>query len=817
MPEHATPGVMLAEVQFSDPPTGSYTYRVPDKLELTEVGIRVEVPFGHRSRVGFLTGLHIGANDHRYRDVISPVDRLSLIPPDVLELTRWMAEYYLCDWGEALATAVPKGLKPHGQVRYRLSEAAQAEPLISEEVGPAADLWRALAREPLTAKQIRRRFPNGSLLLEKFRRRGWLEAVEVEPRRSVESWTYAWRWTDSLGFSEALAQLPKNARRMRRAVELLAERNGVITQPELTVAEVGLGPAMRSLMKRGWVTHERVLRDHRSELQQGLEETASGEPELSQSQVTLVEEVRRAMKAGGFKPFLLHGVTGSGKTLVYLEVIAEALSAGRGAIVMVPEISLTPQLVGRVRRRFGETAVVTHSRLSDAERRNVWSLVRSGRARVVVGPRSVVFSPVRRLGLIIVDEEQDDSYKQADPAPRYHGRDAALYRASRCGATVLLGSATPDVGSYFNAEADRYQLLELPERHGGVKLPDVWVVKWGVGREGSLFNPKLHSRIADRLERGQQVILLVNRRGFSTFIRCPDCGDVARCPNCDITLRYHRVGLKMECHYCGFSQDAFDLCPKCRGHRLRYGGIGTQRVQRELELHFPSARIERMDLDTTRRQGAYQEILTRFARREFDILLGTQMVAKGHDFPGVTLVGILAADYEWLRPDFRTVERAFRLLLQASGRTGRTGGGEVVIQAWEPTHPLLRWVQKHDYHELYRAETASRQRLNYPPFGRLVTVLVRGAEREDVEAASTALKERIEGQLARGVVLGPAPPPIERLEGQIRRRLLIKLPARLDRAARNDKVMLRRAVRELERRFARANIRFVLDVDPVEI
>jgi primosomal protein N' (replication factor Y) len=809
--------VVLAEVQFADPPTGGYTYRVPAALADLEPVIRVRVPFGHRYRVGILVRIFRGEDQSGYRDVIAAVDAHPLIPAEVLALTAWMAEYYLCSWGEALAAAVPRGVKPRLSVRYRLSTIAIAELWLDEESGETAELWRALKAKPLTTLQVKRRFPNGVKLLEQFRKRVWLETVEVEPRRSLVNWTWSWRWSNSVSYDDATSRLPVSARRLRESVAVLETVKGRITQPELSRAHPGMTSAMRALAKRGWVTAERVARDDSTELQVGLAETAAGEPELSDKQRAVVNAISSALQAKTYHPFLLHGVTGSGKSLIYLEAIQAALDAGRSAIVLVPEISLTPQLTGRIQRRFGEVAAVTHSRLSEQERRFVWQMARAGQVRVVIGPRSAVMTPLPDLGLIIVDEEHDDSYKQADPAPRYHGRDVALYRATQVGAVVLLGSATPDVTSYHHALTGKYELLKLTERHGGISLPEVQVVKWGTGGERSVFGARLVKHMTERLGQGEQVILLANRRGFATIIRCPDCGDVARCPNCDITLRYHRIGRKLECHYCGYVSAAVDACPKCHGQRLRYGGVGTQRVQRELEIRFPEKRIARMDLDTTRARGAHQDILARFAAREYDVLLGTQMVAKGHDFPGVTLVGILTADLEWSLPDFRTVERAFRLLLQAAGRAGRSGAGEVIIQALDPSHPVLRWVEKQDYRQLYEAELKFRSPLGYPPFGRLIAIELRGQAQAAVQEAARAIKEKLTAGFTVATLLGPVAPPVERLEGDYRQRMLVKLPARLTKSVKEDKTFLSCEVHQMEKQLKKHAIRLVVDVDPVDV
>ena len=809
--------ILIAQVNFPDRPLGTYSYRVAENLGLTEVGVRVRVPFGPRRRVGFVTRLYRGPNDERLKDVSDVIDKLPLIPRDILELTHWMADYYLCDWGEALTAAVPSGLKARTNIRYRLSEEGRNVPLIAEESGPAADMWRALKTEDLSVVQIKRRFQEGASLLEKFRRRGWIEGVEQIITAQSPRYDRLWKWSGVIDYSDALDKLPANARRIRRALELLQGEKGMVTQRRISSIETGLTSAFRSLVKRGWITDKLIPRDNRSRIQLGMEETGAVAPVLSRQQESVIGEIREAIRRGGFHSFLLHGVTASGKTLVYLEAIGLALDKGCGVIVMVPEISLTPQLTGRIRRRFGDTVAVTHSGLSLPERQDVWRLVRSGKVQVVVGPRSVVFTPVKNLGLIIIDEEHEESYKQSDPAPRYNGRDTGLYRAKQCGATCLLGSATPDIQSFHKAQSGRWQLLQLPERFSGASQPAIWIVKWGLGGEGTIFCRQLQSRIKDRLTKQEQVILLMNRRGFSTCIRCPKCGDVASCPSCDITLRYHKVGGILTCHYCGFTQRALDQCPNCKGQRLRYSGVGTQQVERELAQLFPHARVVRMDHDTTRRLGAHQEILGKFARKEFDILLGTQMVAKGHDFPGVTLVGILGADMEWLLPDFRSVERAFRLLVQASGRTGRSDSGEVVIQSWNPSHPLLKWVQSHDYESLYRYENSVRQPLNYPPYGRIITIQIQGPDLDRVIEASDVLKERLESSLQNTRILGPAAPTVERIQEQHRRRIMIKLPPRVDRAVRMWKTLIKNLAVEQEKRFSKDKVKFIIDVDPIEI
>lgn len=808
--------IPLAEVHFPDSPHGGYTYRIPENLRSIEPGVRVRVPFGRMLRTGFLLRTFQAADDDTYKDLIETIDQSPIISHEILKLTRWMAEYYLCDWGEAVSAAIPTGLKPNNRIVYRLTGKCLSQNWLADETGPAISIIRMLQQKPLTLAQLKRRFKNARSLIERFRSRGWIETIDAPQTSFKPSRDIKWTWNSIIPYDEAIQQLPKNAVKMIRVVNLIRSIGGSAFQREISAREKGASPVLKNLAKHGWLSSETVARDSLSLMQEGIDETAQGKPELTISQELVLRRIREALDGRKPETFLLHGVTGSGKTMVYLDAVSETLARGRNAIVMVPEISLTPQLIGRFKRRFGDQVLLSHSRLSTSERKKIWYTLKSRAVRIIVGPRSVVFAPLENLGLVIVDEEHDESYKQASPAPRYNGRDVAVYRANMSGAVALLGSATPDVSSYFNAVNGRYDLLELTERYSGIELPSVWVTKWGVGGEDAMFHPQLIRRIEERLDSGEQIILLLNRRGFSSCIRCPDCGETAYCPNCDIALRYHRVGLKLECHYCGYVQKAIDLCPKCRGYRLHYNGIGTQQAEKEIKRLFPEARLVRMDQDTTRKAGAHQEILSRFSHREFDILLGTKMVAKGHDFPGVNLVGIIAADFEWLHPDFRALERAFRLLVQASGRTGRNTSGEVVIQSWNPAHPMLRWVQKHDYISFYNSEIIPRKKLRYPPFSRLIMLVLSAGQQETVIEAANLLKKQLNNAITTAVILGPAPPPIERVENRFRRRILVKLPQKISHLVQKEKTDLKELTVQICRKYKKAGLTAAIDVDPIE-
>ncbi|MBI5378705.1 MAG: primosomal protein N' [Nitrospirae bacterium] len=531
---------------------------------------------------------------------------------------------------------------------------------------------------------------------------------------------------------------------------------------------------------------------------------------LTPAQETAVTRIREALAEGKFAPFLLHGVTGSGKTEIYLRAIAALQGTGKGAIVLVPEIALTPQMVGRFRERFGEGVAVLHSRLTANERKEAWLRIRRGEATVAVGARSAVFAPFLRLGLIIVDEEQDSSYKQEEGV-RYQARDLAVVRAKLAGAPVVLGSATPSLESYRNAETGKYMLLTLPDRIDGRRLPDTEIVDLRGSRDplSSPLREALHAVIQE----GGQAILFLNRRGYAPFLLCRECGHVPACRHCAVSLTVHRGEGKLRCHYCGYEEPLPTVCSGCGGVRVEARGLGTERVEGELRGIFPGAPLARMDRDTVRKKGAYEAILGGMERGEHAILLGTQMVAKGHDFPGVTLAGVLLAEGSLHLPDFRSAERTFQLITQAGGRAGRgVQPGRVIIQTYCPDHYALRHAARHDFPAFYREELAYREEAGYPPFRRLIAFSVRGAKEDRVQAAAQALREALgkAQRQARGVeILGPAPAPLSRLRGKHRWQILLK-----GRDAKSLHRLAGHALRELGESVRLGSCTVEADVDP---
>ncbi len=597
----------------------------------------------------------------------------------------------------------------------------------------------------------------------------------------------------------------------QRAILSFLRSRGAVPLPELREHFPEPHAPLKRLLEQGLVEESSVesLRDPFSALPPEPDRPV----EPSDEQSSALERIEQALVAGDFSPFLLHGVTGSGKTEVYLRAIDSALKRGKRALVLVPEIALTPQLVGRFRARFlpSDTAIaVLHSGLSDGERYDAWRSIARGDVPIVIGARSAVFAPLQDLGIIVVDEEHESSYKQGEGF-RYHARDLALLRGQMCSAVVLLGSATPALTTFQRAKTGSCGYLPLGSRVQDRPLPEVCLVDLAQERpEGTLSAP-LAEALAETLVRGEQALVLLNRRGFAPFLLCQDCGQTFRCPNCEITLTFHQRRRQLRCHYCDYQLVPPELCPGCKGGNLQPEGAGTERLEEELADVFPEARIGRMDRDTTGRKGAHQDLVSRMRDGELDILVGTQMVAKGHDFPGVTLVGVVNADNTLNFPDFRSAERTFALLTQVAGRAGRgQRPGRVFIQTYSPDHYALACAANHDYQEFYEQEAGFRQVLGYPPFGYLVNLVLAGNDADRVGKAAAQLSADLQPAPGGLEVLGPAPCPLARLRGKSRMQILLKAPLRAP---------LRQALAQLDAVKGRipSGVSLVVDVDPLDM
>ena len=629
---------MYADVVINRPIKGPFTYSVPESLkEDIEIGSVVEVSFGNKVVIGYVIGLSDKCDIEKIKPVNSIIDKTLSIDSKMLELTRWISDYYYSSWGEAISAAIPSVVKK----------------------GASGKRQR---KEKHNEKEEEFEFIDG--------------------------------------------------------------------------------------------TNEHLV--------------------PNEEQQHALDSIINLMDSRIHKVFLLHGVTGSGKTEVYLQSIAHALKLGLSSIVLVPEISLTPQTVARFKARFGDKIAILHSRLIGSKRISEWQRISSGAAQIVIGARSAIFAPVKNLGLVVVDEEHETSYKQED-VPRYNARDVAIKRAELSGAIVILGSATPSLESFYAAKNGRFVLIELSERIDSRLLPEVDIVdmreEMTRAKRIPIFSQKLKEWIEKDIVEKKQVILFLNRRGFSTFISCRKCGYVIKCKRCSVSLIYHFDKKKLACHHCGFNMEPPEICPECNEAYLKYWGLGTEKVESELHRIFPAARIARMDTDSTYKRGSHDKVLSKFKDGHIDILIGTQMIAKGLDFPKVTLVGVISADTALNLPDFRSAERTFNLLTQVAGRAGRSDlGGRVIIQSYTPQHYSIQAAKTHDYNTFYDKEISLRKELYLPPFCHMVSLTLRGRKEERVFKASDNLKNNLEKESkAKNIeILGPAPAPISKMKGMYR-------------------------------------------------
>ena len=748
-------------------------------------GTRVLVPFQRQERIGFVVGHGGEEGVKRIRTVLSVMDTEPSVSESQLRLARWMADYYITSLGITLKTMLPSVL----------SDASRD--VVTLHDGPRGNLSPREARlvEALTPgtsqslRALKRGLGMGSMWPElRHLTAAGVVSVETLPPRpppvKTERVVRVARWIDDL---EDLNALVGRARRQADAYQALAGSGGTVELAHLTGQAGFSRGVIRGLEEKGLalVEDREVERDPFAGIPTG--EDQAHIPTDRQNDV--IRTLASAFDAGPTEPFLLHGVTGSGKTLVYIELLNHVLAQGRGAIVLVPEISLTPQTVARFRARFGDQVAVLHSALSEGERYDAWRQLRSGRRRIAVGARSALFAPVSDLGVIVVDEEHDGSYKQSE-SPRYQARDMAVVRTAQEGALCVLGSATPALESWHNVERGKFRLVSLPHRVGGGTLPPVRLIdlrearkqskeKSGARSEaGLVLTAPLVEAMRDRLRRGEQTILLLNRRGYSSFVQCRECGDVEICPACSISLTYHRGKGRLVCHHCRHEQPAPERCRRCGSTDLSFRGLGTEQVERVVAETFPEARLARMDVDTTSGKWSHHEILGRVERGEVDILLGTQMIAKGLDFPSVTLVGVVNADVGIHLPDFRATERTFQLLSQVAGRAGRGElGGDVLIQTALPEHYAIQAALAHDYVAFATRELNERRHPAYPPMVRLVNVVVSSPTPEDAAGNAEAAARWLGTHVVSGApvdLIGPAPSPIERLHGRWRWHFLLR-------------------------------------------
>jgi primosomal protein N' (replication factor Y) (superfamily II helicase) len=804
------PAFRYCDVSLPVPLDRPFTYSLPETLRhRVQAGCRLIVPFGARKLTGVVLRCHDESPPVEARDALRLVDSEPVLDGELLSLAEWIAAYYCAPLGEVLRAMLPLASEMRAGKIYSLTsaglDAARQLLLDAGPEDPLAAVLRMLEKRPLSAAYLAKKLPLADRVVRSLERKGFLVAerqqTERDPLRAPPE-----RLRVELEHEPGERKLPK---RERELIAFLVLHPGSHNLKELESQVASASASARSLGRQGIL---KLVREPVAAITAGPVRTRHT---LNAAQQEAFAEIRAAIEAKQFRTFLLHGITGSGKTEVYLSAIEATLSAGRSALLLVPEIALTPAVAGQFFARFGDRVAILHSAFTDTERTEQWRRIRAGAASVVVGTRSGVFAPVRNLGLIVVDEEHDQSYKQEE-TPRYNGRDVAVVRAQAAGACVVLGSATPSLESRYNAQRGKYTLIELPERIEQRPLPRVELIdlreEFLETRKQATFSRRLVEAIGQRLENAEQTMLLLNRRGFSSFVACRACGERIQCRNCSVTLTYHRRDRRLLCHYCGYAEHVPSACPKCQSEHIYFVGVGSEKVEEELHRDFPRARITRLDRDTVTGKRQYEVILQGFREGNFDILVGTQMIAKGHDIPNVTLVGVVSADVGLGLPDFRAAERTFQLLTQVAGRAGRGDlPGIVLVQTINPDHYAIRMAAAHDYRAFYEKELNFRRLMHYPPFTAMANILLRSEKQEEALRMSAEVGRLLMPAPEKMKVMGPAEAPVPRLKSEFRYQLLIKSASR---KALNE---LLRRVRDFALDSKWSATAMVIDVDPLTL
>jgi primosomal protein N' (replication factor Y) (superfamily II helicase) len=820
--------MMFAEVVFPLPFRNTFTYKIPESIApVIKERVRVLAPFGKRILTGFVIKLSNEPGDKKdLKEILDVLDDQPVFSHEHLRFYEWLSEYYLCSLGEAIKLSSPYGFEIESKKRIIIDQEFCTN-LLKSEKSPDSNRRKVLE---ILSQKTQIAFP----LLQKLTKKKNLYSVvrylhnegavtivdEVTNTTKPKLQKFVRVIKPAEEVYESIPYLEEHAPvQVKILLELLSKNNKEIAAAKL-LKKTGASPSsIGSLEKKGLVeVFEKEVERKYSETYTEQEHNIT----LTAAQQNIINEVRQHIKENIFKPYLLHGVTGSGKTHVYIELAKDAIKNKKSVIILVPEISLTPQITSRFFAAFGDLVYVLHSRMSKGERFDSWRKIRQSSGRIIIGARSALFAPIKSIGLIIIDEEHDQSYKQSDLTPRYNARDAAVMMGNYFSCPVVLGSATPSIESMYNAKAGKYHLLELKERIDNARLPVISLVniitEQKHKRMENVFSRILLTKIEERLKKKEGVIILQNRRGFSTQVYCNDCGEVEKCENCSVPMVFHISRNTLDCHYCGFTKKVPSACTNCGSLSLKFFGTGTERVEDELEYYFPSANIKRIDSDSISRKNSLSKILTEFGKGDIDILIGTQMVSKGLDFSRVTLVGVIAAETSLWIPDFRADERTFQLLTQVSGRAGRSSKeGEVIIQTRDEKNFALSKVLQNDYSGFYEHEVELRRMMLYPPFARLCLIEFRDTEEEDVKGAATAFYKVLGSYRNQLQITPPVPAPIARIKGFYRYQIVIKSLKEKDPGGALIRKAIIDSVVEYNKSSRFREIRYLFDVDPQSI
>ena len=768
---------IFAEIVFPTAVRQSFTYEVPTQFRKEiEAGVRVWVPFRSHFAIGVVVQLHDKKPEFKTKAIRKVLDSKPILSQEMLKLTEWIHRFYFCSWGEVIQAALPAGLNFISRKRLKVGESEGLGLRTAAEIEILNDVK---ADESLTLDSAKKKYKGTSLnkVFKKLLKSGALEVWEEPDIKVTTKTERAWDWSDKKNTESAKEFLKEQEKSYKwiEALEIFTEEKTPIRNSD--TEKLGITSyTINKLKEENWIQPVEV----KSEPERlDLDFEPDSIKQLNEEQKSAFEIIARSIAENKFSNFLLKGITGSGKTEVYIHALKQVLENGKGGIVLVPEIALTPQTVARFYRIFGEEIAVLHSRMTQRERLDSWRKLQSGDKKIAIGPRSAIFSPVQNLGIIILDEEHDNSYKQIDPAPRYHAREVAIMRASMTKSVVIMGSATPSMQALEMTSKGKAELELLTKRHEEAKLPEVEIIdmkQYTGAMKGEMAVP-LFMAMEEALQKKEQIILLYNRRGFANYLQCETCGHIPQSPECSVSLTYHKRKNQLICHYSGYSRRADTNCEKCGSEFLSEQGSGTQKIEEQLEELFPEAKVLRFDRDSTSRKGAHEKILDAFGSGEADILVGTQLVAKGLDFPNVTVVGVTDADTELAFPSFQSSERMFQLLSQVAGRSGRgSKPGKVFIQTRQPENEALKFAQKHDYDGFAKSELDFRKTLNYPPYSRLVKFVLKGKNESQVRVSAFKLKSVLERIVPDFDSLGPSPAAIAWMNKNYLWEVMVKLP-----------------------------------------
>jgi len=819
---------MFAQVVFPAPFRNAFTYSIPAHLkDDVQVGMRVLVPFGKRYQTGFVIGFEEKTELENVKDIRDVLDTLPIFDEKALRFYNWLSDYYISSLGEALKNAVPYGTDIETKKKI-VADPEEIKALVEELEGKKTirgEVLKVLAdKGVISFNQLQKtlRKKNIYSAVNKLENDGIISVInELEGAKvGVKTEKYV---EINIPESEIFDLLPELESKSDKQVHVLLE---LVSHQEKGASVASLKKKLNlsdspinTLAKKGVlkIYDREVERQHSEEFSEKKKKIT-----LTEEQQKVVDSVSSKFNAGEFEAFLLQGVTGSGKTQVYIELTEKVLSTGKNVLILVPEISLTPQITSRFITKFGDKVAVVHSRLSLGERYDTWRNIIKGKYNVVIGARSALFAPLKNIGFIVVDEEHDSSYKQNDIVPKYNARDAAIMKASLEGFPILLGSATPSIESRYNADTGKYTLLRLDNRIDGAKMPEIKLIDVTIEQKKkkmeNIFSRTFLDTVSDRIKKDEGVIILQNRRGFATQIYCEDCGEIEMCPNCSVAMVHHLQKNILQCHYCGVIKRVPKGCSNCGSIALKFFGTGTQRVEDELEYYFPGVPIERVDSDAITKKGMLSKIFNKFGAKETKVLVGTQMVSKGLDFSHVTLVGVVSAETSLWMPDFRADERTFQLLTQVSGRAGRSDiPGLVLIQTRDKNHFVLQKVLQNDYEGFYQSEINLRKQSGYPPFTRLCVIESKDEKQQNASGAVENIYKNLE-KIGKGLQIAPPnPAPIERIKGLYRYQIVIKSFKNIDASGKLMRDAILDSYIEFRNNSRFRDVRVSIDIDPQSV